>query len=84
MKTIVLGYADADAKGPAKVLAGPEVDPRQQVLMVADIKLNCHYPSGVVRVELCELLPRNIGIQIPGQKPTVTEPTKKKASSHEK
>ena len=72
MKTIVLGYANVDAKGPAKVLAGPEASIREQVLLVAGIKSGV-YPSGIVRVEHCELRPITIGIEIASNKTSETK-----------
>jgi len=78
MKTIVLGYANAEASGPAKVLAGPEVLIRDQVLLVTGIKSGV-YPSGIVRVEHCELKPITIGIEIASTK--TPEP---KGKRHEK
>ena len=64
MKTLVLGYASTDAKGPAKVLAGPEVSGRDQILLITGIKGQNDYPAGIVRVELCELVVRQVGILI--------------------
>jgi hypothetical protein len=64
MKTVLLGYSSTDAKGPAKVIAGPEVDVRAQNDQFNGIKTGNSYPEGVVRVELCELVVRNVGILI--------------------
>ena len=74
MKTIVLGYASTDAKGPAKVLAGPEVSGRDQILLITGIKGQNNYPIGIVRVEMCELIQRQVGILI-------GEPKNKKSES---
>lgn len=79
MKSIVLGYANEKATGPAVVLAGPEVPIAEQVKLVTGIKASNEYPKGVVRVEYCELVSRNVGIRI-GKAPTPTpEPTPKKS-----
>jgi len=75
MKTIVLGYANEKATGPATVIAGPEVSIADQIKLITGIKRSNEYPKGVVRAEFCELISRNVGIQInrPAAKPVETK-----------
>lgn len=76
MKTVVLGYSSTDAKGPAKVIVWPEVSVRDQNDQFNAIKLGNNYPLGIVRVELCELVVRNVGIQIGQPQPQTTSKKK--------
>lgn len=64
MKTILLGYSNAKATGPAKVIAGPEVSIAEQIKLVTGIKARNEYPEGIERVEFCELVSRNVGIRL--------------------
>lgn len=83
MKTIVLGYANDKATGPAKVLAGPEVSISEQVKLATGIKANNSYPEGIVRIEFCELVARNVGIKIAKPpKPHAESKTKPEPKSH--
>jgi hypothetical protein len=67
MKTTILGYADAQGKGAAKVIAAAEVPIADQIKTFAEIKTGLKYPPGIVRVEFCELIPRNVGIKLAPQ-----------------
>lgn len=78
MKTIVLGYSNDKATGPATVLAGPEVSIADQVKLVTGFKARNDYPKGIVRVEFCELVSRNVGIKIQ------TQPIKQKSDTMKK
>lgn len=62
MKTILLGFGDIDGKGKSTVLAGPDVPITDQIRQITEIKTSGEYPKGVVRVEFCELVSRNIGV----------------------
>ena len=77
MKSIVLGYSNDKATGPAKVLAGPEVSPVEQIKLITGIKASREYPEGVARVELCDLVVRHVGILI-GEPQTKKSESKKK------
>ena len=77
MKTLVLGYASTDAKGPARILAGPEAPLRDQLNMIVQCKATNIYPDGIVRVEHCELIPRQIGIVLGDSQPKTKTPSKK-------
>jgi len=74
MKSIVLGYSNDKATGPAKVLAGPEVSITDQVKLITGIKAKGNYPEGVTRIEYCELVTRNVGIYIKSAFPVVEQP----------
>lgn len=80
MKTIVLGFKTADGKGPATLLAGPDVPVSKQAAHVAQIKSSRDYPEGIIRVEFCELVPRNIGISLSSQEPVEQPKPEKKKS----
>lgn len=62
MKTILLGFGDINGKGKSTVLAGPDVPITDQIRQITEIKTSGEYPKGVVRVEFCELVSRNIGV----------------------
>ena len=64
MKTIVLGYADANARGASKILAGTEVPQSDQVKLMTGIKATREFPKGIVRVEFCEVISRNTAISL--------------------
>lgn len=62
MKTIILGYPDISGKEKAVLVAGTEVPITEQVQIVTGIKASEKFPKGIVRVEWCEVVSRNIGI----------------------
>lgn len=64
MRTVVLGFSDINGRGHAKLLAGPDIPQSQQALLVTGIKSSGKYPDGLVRVEFCEIVARNVGVCI--------------------
>lgn len=73
MKTIVLGFKDAKANGPAILLAGPNDPEADKIALINAAKRENKFSNGVVRVELCLYEPRTTAIEIPKQ----TSETKK-------
>lgn len=61
MKTLILGYAE-NLKGPATLIAGPEVAARDQLRIINDAKREGKYPDGINSMELCLAQPQTIAI----------------------
>ncbi len=64
MKSILIGYEDADAKTAPVIVAGLDSTVHEQSAIFANAKLGKRFPNGIVRVEFCFLEPRDIAIQV--------------------
>ena len=73
MKTIVLGFENADGNGNVTLLAGPEISQESQLKLVNDAKSGGSFPDGVARIEFCIHEPRIVAINT-----KTTEPKKKR------
>jgi hypothetical protein len=55
MKTIILGYADAEGYSAPKIICDPSVPPADQIRIFQRAKTEHQFPAGIVRMEHCVL-----------------------------
>jgi len=64
MKTIVIGYDNANGLGDAVVLKGLNVPQAEQVRFVSDAKSTNVFPKGVKHMQFCVLEERITAIEV--------------------
>lgn len=68
MKTLLIGYKDANGTGPFKVMEGSELVPAEQYKLFHKCKNENSFPEGIIRVEWVTVEIKAIAIEIPKEK----------------